>query len=220
MSARSHFILFVCIPLLPALCAAQGFEVFSYERDGAMRLCKGDTRTGDAECVTGTGQAITTAGQMPQFQGTTEAEVTWLKFPARFTGPAAEGQYAFFVYYQAEEARICTGNTATSEVICADGTGLFARTRGLTKPVFAMDGDRKIRLYRFFGPQPGKVGDFGFSAYRQNKAARVCWFRTANGEAVCTSGTSVFSREPAMSPPRWQMKPAQTTWYRYFGPLR
>lgn len=213
---------------LPALAAvlltlpnvAHGtFQLFSYQSRSGMRLCRGNTTTGEAECATGTGETTTVPiGQAPVWHGVRDAPVFWYRFLPPFPDKGA-GLYEFFVYYVEERARICVGHTATGEAICADGTGTWGRARGVSPPVYETEGDRQVARYKYFRPVPGqKPGDFAFGSYLAESGIRVCRMRTATGEVHCVDKALLFARQPALYPPAWRMAEGATTWFRFFVP--
>ena len=197
-----------------------GYMLFAYRTEEASRLCRGNTTTGDAECVDGTSETATTIdGTNPRFRDVDGVTVRWLKYP-NVEGPQAPGLYTFFVYYSKEGPRVCTGNTATSQAVCATGTATWAKTRGSAPPAYVTDTNRAITHLKYFEPRPGKAGDFAFAAYHSKGSARICVMAASTGETVCTTGSRTFSREKAATSPKWQDRRAQLQLLRYFRASR
>jgi len=209
------------VALLVTLChadASANYQLFSYQQDDAMRLCRGDTTTGAAECTTGTGEiADATNGTAPQWHGVRETQVTWLQFPAPFGEPGPK-RYAFFVLYHEEQPRICVGDTAGGEVICVNGTASVGSALGIQRPEYRTDRTREVVRWRFFQRRTGAPGTFSFGTYRRENALRMCRMETASGETVCVAGTQLYARDPVTRPPTWMQRKGTLRWYRYFVP--
>lgn len=204
--------------LVGASAGAQArYQLFSYQKGEAMRLCRGDRSTGVAECVDGTGEAVQTIGaQPPTWTGVADVAVTWFHFPSPFA-ERAEDRYEFFVYASSGQARVCVGDTATGEAICADGTASYATARATGKPGYLVDPRRTLTRYRYFHARSGKIGTWTFGSYQARSGPRVCVMNTTTSETVCTDGTAVVSRGRAVHPPQWEQAPIRPKWLRFFA---
>ncbi|MFT7620969.1 MAG: hypothetical protein ACI9WU_000130 [Myxococcota bacterium] len=209
----------VCAVLgsLAADAHAGRYQLFTYQRDHATRVCRGDTTTGEALCVTGTGEAVQMPdGTPPRWGGVADVVVHWFHFPPRFTDQG-EGLYQFFTYYQDKQPRICVGNTATSEAICVDGTWTLASARSVAPPQLVTNADRVVTALKYFHRGEGKAGDYGFAGYTNKNGARVCVMASATGDTHCTDGTGVFARGKVMDPVRWKARAVTLRWFRFFA---
>ncbi|MFT5431723.1 MAG: hypothetical protein ACI9OJ_002420 [Myxococcota bacterium] len=203
------------------------WAAFSYVSDGKLRVCRGDTRGGTIECVSGTGETTSTGGNEPPLWRTiADVPVTWFRF-SDATGkagsaPSRAGRFAFFTYASEGAGRVCVGNTSTGQAICASGTATWATARGVGTPDYRTDPKRVVEHYRFFDSKTeGTNGTYAFTSYSSDGAPRVCRMTTATSETLCVGGTLTWSRQPALQPkPRWRKRPGNLQWFRYFKPRR
>lgn len=195
-------------------------RVFGYERDGKMRLCRGNTTTGVADCVDGTPEsAWQKDGKKPMWAGVRDATIRWLRYPNPHVGAvSAQGLYEFLVIYDKRQPWVCTGDTRTGLLVCAAGTATSGQSRAISPPEFTIDPKRVLSLTRWFWLEPqGTVGDYSFGSYKGvNGALRVCRMRTDSGDTTCADSTPLSSSETARQRPRWTLRTLTSRFYRFF----
>lgn len=207
----------------PCAALASGpHRVFGYERDGKMRLCRGNTTSGVADCVDGTPESASQKdGKKPIWGGIRDAAVRWLRYPNPHVGAvSAPGLYEFLVIYDKGQPWVCTGDTRTGLLICAAGTAISGQSRAISPPMFTTDPKRVITLTRWFWlEQLGTVGDYSFGSYKgAGGAPRVCRMRTDSGDTTCADSTALSSSETVMQRPRWTLQSLVSRFYRFFRP--
>lgn len=210
--------------------AADAFELFSYPNDaGALRLCKGNTTSGEAVCTDAARRTARVKGTKAPAKGQpTPGHAVWLRYDNPFPGAErAEGLYAFFAYHNdAGKVRVCVGHTGTGEAICRDGTPFAGRGPVSGEGVFALGKDVEVNWFSYFAfprargeakTEAPRPGTWAFSAYRnQDGKARVCQIERASGAALCADASARWAKTRGAAPPKWRIAPTtQVTYLRY-----
>ena len=196
--------------LLVAPSALAGRWVpFTYTNDrGLVRVCKGDSTTGDSICTNyARAWSETTGVGAPKFTPAKGTSYLYLRYASPFTAKGPAGRYEFFRYYNDKGAvRICVGDTAQGGAICRDGTPHTANVKGLAEPRFVANKDVKISWFKFFHFSKGsKVGTYAFSTYRNDKGlVRVCQAHTGHGAIICQDFVAFTASTRGTARPKWQ----------------
>ncbi len=194
--------------LAPAALAAH-WVPFTYTNDrGLVRVCKGDSTTGDAICTNyARAWSEVTGVAAPKFTPAKGTSYLYLRYDSPFSAKGPPGRYEFFRYYNDKSAvRICVGDTATGAAICRDGTPHTAEVKGLAEPQFATSKDVQISWFKFFHfSKASKPGTYAFSTYRNDKGlVRVCQANTATGAIICQDFVAFTASTRGPAAPNWQ----------------
>ncbi len=132
-----------------------------------------------------------------------------LSLLAVLTVPAAglAAPFEFLHYKNAKGlSRMCRGDVATGEVICADGTASSAEQTGDAAPAWEVSATAKTTFLKYQSPFE-KPGHFTFFAYNHSRTgeARVCVGNTATGEIRCADAASHSAEVKGVEKPAWQV---------------
>ena len=195
--------------LLIAPAALAGRWVpFTYTNDrGLVRVCKGDSTTGESLCTNFARAWGKVKGvSAPKLSPATGTEYLYLKYDSPFSAKGEAGRYEFFRYYNDKGAvRICVGDTAEGSAVCRDGTAYSATVRGLAEPRFTASKNVSIRWFKFFHfSKKGAAGTYAFTTYRNDKGlVRVCQQHTGNGAILCQDFVAFTASTRGPAAPKW-----------------
>lgn len=187
------------------------WQPFSYTSDaGKVRICKGDTATGDAICRNYAEASVEVEGiAAPTWEVSGDSTTyRWLRYDSPFKDKKA-GLYRFFQYSNDEgQVRICVGHTAKGQAVCRDGTALSGTSSEATAPTLKPDPAAKVRWFRFFHwTAPGRLGQWDFTTYRNDSGeVRVCRMDTKTGSTVCQDYVAYTAQTKGAERPRWQQQ--------------
>jgi len=139
-------------------------------------------------------------------------------------GSAQAGKYQLFTYRTAGgEPRVCKGDTASGQAVCADGTAASATAAGADLPgKWDVKQTAQTNYLRYrLAETGGAAGRYQFFTYYSDKIqVRVCAGDTTTGVAICADGTAESaSAEGAEAPTKWTVRnSAKTLLLEYFQP--
>ncbi len=189
---------------------AAPWQPFSYTSDsGKVRICKGDTSTGDAICRNYASASAEVAGiATPIWDVSDGGTYRWLRYDSPFKDTGA-GLYRFFQYANDRgQVRICVGHTAKGQAVCRDGTSYSASSKEATAPKIEPDTGAAVNWFKFFHwSAPGKAGRWDFTTYRNDSGqVRVCRMDTKGGSTVCQDYVAYTATTKGPERPRWQQQ--------------
>ena len=202
--------------IMPLASSADQFQPLTYENeDGDVRICKGNTTTGDMLCVDSARKYAKVPGNAtPKFKELDEHKFIYFKYTSPFSKKGT-GLYAFFHYYNNKAAvRICVGDTASGQGICRDGTNYYAKSSSYS-PTFK-PGNAKVFWFHYFPWSKGQsAGTYAFTSYRNNENGeiRVCQARVANGETICVNGSNKTGSALGTGVPEWNFYDDRIIYY-------